>query len=99
MLFRFNYPLVFAAFWETPNIFGLWGTTMLLLGFGFTLYLGIDKLFLSPSGRAYNRPARYIALTTALPSAQLLLRAFGELLLQQQQRKRYTISSTTFKTK
>ena len=83
------------------HFFGLWGTTMLLLGFGFTLYLGIDKLFLSPSGRLITeRPEFYIALTTMLLGTQLFIAGFlGELLLQQQQRKRYTISSTTFKTK
>ncbi len=83
------------------HFFGLWGTTMLLLGFGFTLYLGIDKLFLSPSGRLItDRPEFYIALTTMLLGTQLFIAGFlGELLLQQQQRKRYTISSTTFKTK
>lgn len=82
------------------HFFGLWGTTMLLLGFGFTLYLGIDKLFLSPSGRLItDRPEFYIALTTMLLGTQLFIAGFlGELLLQQQQRKRYTISSTTFKT-
>ena len=74
---------------------------MLLLGFGFTFYLGIDKLFLSPSGRLItDRPEFYIALTTMLLGTQLFIAGFlGELLLQQQQRKRYTISSTTFKTK
>jgi glycosyltransferase involved in cell wall biosynthesis len=83
------------------HFFGLWGTTMLLLGFGFTLYLGIDKLFLSPSGRLItDRPEFYIALTTMLLGTQLFIAGFlGELLLQQQQRKRYTIGSTTFKTK
>ena len=83
------------------HFFGLWGTTMLLLGFGFTLYLGIDKLFLSPSGRLITeRPEFYIALTTMLLGTQLFIAGFlGELLLQQQQRKRYTISSTTFKIK
>ena len=83
------------------HFFGLWGTTMLLLGFGFTLYLGIDKLFLSPSGRLItDRPEFYIALTTMLLGTQLFIAGFlGELLLQQQQHKRYTISSTTFKTK
>lgn len=83
------------------HFFGLWGTTMLLLGFGFTLYLGIDKLFLSPSGRLItDRPEFYIALTTMLLGTQLFIAGFlGELLLQQQQHKRYTISCTTFKTK
>lgn len=59
------------------HFFGLWGTTMLLLGFGFTLYLGIDKLFLSPSGRLItDRPEFYIALTTMLLGTQLFMRAF-----------------------
>ena len=90
------------SFGKRPmHFFGLWGTTMLLLGFGFTFYLGIDKLFLSPSGRLItDRPEFYIALTTMLLGTQLFIAGFlGELLLQQQQRKRYTISSTTFKTK
>ena len=47
--------------------FGLWGSLMLILGFCFTLYLGIDKLFFDVQARLItNRPEFYIALTLSL---------------------------------
>ena len=66
------------------HLFGAWGALTLFIGFSFALYLGIDKLFLNPSGRLITeRPQFYIALTAMLLGAQLFLAGFlGELILR-----------------
>jgi hypothetical protein len=57
---------------------------MLLVGFGFALYLGIDKLFINPAGRLITeRPQFFIALTAMIMGTQLFLAGFiGELILR-----------------
>ena len=64
--------------------FGLWGSLMLILGFCFTLYLGIDKLFFDVQARLItNRPEFYIALTLMLLGSQFFIAGFlGELVLR-----------------
>ncbi|MGB1971421.1 MAG: glycosyltransferase family 2 protein [Flavobacteriaceae bacterium] len=77
------------------HFFGLWGTFMFMVGFGFALYLGIDKLYLAPDGRLIaQRPEFYIALTTMILGSQFFVAGFlGELLIGQQKKNlRYTIS-------
>lgn len=66
------------------HLFGAWGAFMLLVGFGFSLYLGIDKLFINPAGRLITeRPQFYIALTAMILGTQLFLAGFiGELILR-----------------
>ncbi|PKA83922.1 glycosyltransferase involved in cell wall biosynthesis [Ulvibacter sp. MAR_2010_11] len=66
------------------HLFGAWGAIMLFVGFCFALYLGIDKLFINPSGRLITeRPQFYIALTAMILGSQLFLAGFlGELLLR-----------------
>jgi glycosyltransferase involved in cell wall biosynthesis len=66
------------------HLFGAWGALTLFIGFSFALYLGIDKLFINPSGRLITeRPQFYIALTAMLLGAQLFLAGFlGELILR-----------------
>ena len=71
---------------------------MFLIGFGFTLYLGIDKLFISPQGRLItNRPEFFIALIVMILGTQFFIAGFlGELLVKQQnQLKGYTINKRT----
>ena len=47
------------------HFFGALGVLMFLLGFIFSAYLGIDKLFINPHKRLItNRPEFFIALTT-----------------------------------
>ncbi|GIR50679.1 MAG: hypothetical protein CM15mP59_4210 [Flavobacteriaceae bacterium] len=55
--------LLFTAIWQTTHaFFGLIGTLMLVTGFGFALYLGIDKLYVETEGRLITeRPEFYIA--------------------------------------
>ena len=74
--------------------FGLWGSLMLILGFCFTLYLGIDKLFFDVQARLItNRPEFYIALTLMLLGSQFFIAGFlGEIILRNKKnKKRYII--------
>ena len=80
------------------HFFGMLGTLMLLLGFGFTAYLGIDKLFFHTSSRLISqRPEFYIALTTMILGAQFFIAGFlAELILKGRPHKdRYIINSMT----
>lgn len=66
------------------HFFGLWGTVMLLFGLGFTLFLGIDKLYFDTQSRLITeRPEFYIALTLILLGGQFFIAGFlGELVLR-----------------
>ncbi len=78
------------------HLFGLLGTLMFLLGFLFSFYLGVDKLFLNPTGKLITeKPLFYIALITMLIGTQFFLAGFlGEMLLRSKNKeKRYSISS------
>ncbi len=76
------------------HFFGLWGSFMLLFGFAFTLYLGIDKLYFNTTSRLITeRPQFYIALTLMLLGSQFFIAGFlGELILRSSKmEKRYTV--------
>lgn len=78
------------------HLFGALGFLMFAIGFGFSLYLGIDKLFLNPTGRLITqRPQFYIALSTMIIGTQFFVAGFlGEIILRtKQNRKRYTIKN------
>lgn len=66
------------------HLFGALGVIMFIIGFGFTLYLGIDKLFLNPYGRLITeRPQFYVALVTMIIGTQFFIAGFlGELILR-----------------
>lgn len=66
------------------HLFGLWGSLMFFIGLCFALYLGIDKLFINPTGRLLTqRPQFYLALVTMIIGTQFFLAGFiGELLLR-----------------
>jgi len=66
------------------HFFGAWGAIMLFLGFGFAAYLGIDKLYLNPTGRLLTqRPQFYISLTSMILGSQFFVAGFvGELILR-----------------
>ena len=66
------------------HLFGALGVLMFLIGFGFSLYLGIDKLFINPFGRLLSdRPQFYVALTAMIIGTQFFLAGFlGELFLR-----------------
>ena len=77
------------------HFFGLIGTIMLLVGFFFSAYLGIDKLFLQTSGRLITeRPEFYIALATMIMGSQFFLAGFlGEIVLRNRKiKKQYIIT-------
>ena len=78
------------------HLFGALGVIMFAIGFGFTLYLGIDKLFLHPSGRLITqRPQFYIALATMIIGTQFFIAGFlGEIILRNKPNKnRYLIKN------
>ena len=68
---------------------------MLLVGFIFSGYLGIDKLFVQTSGRLITeRPEFYIALATMIMGSQFFLAGFiGEIILRNRKiKKQYIIT-------
>ena len=72
---------------------------MLMVGFGFTVYLGIEKLYLNTQARLITqRPEFYIALTTMILGAQAFIAGFlGEIMVRQNKNiKRYSIKKTTY---
>jgi len=76
------------------HLFGALGVIMLFIGFAFTVYLGIDKLFFNPTGRLITaRPQFYIALATMIIGTQFFIAGFlGELVLRtREDKKRYLI--------
>ncbi|MCL8007741.1 glycosyltransferase family 2 protein [Gelidibacter japonicus] len=76
------------------HLFGALGAIMLVIGLGFTLYLGIDKLFLNTTGRLItDRPQFYIALSTMIIGTQFFIAGFlGEIILRNKDdRKRYLV--------
>jgi len=76
------------------HFFGLIGTMMLLVGFFFSAYLGVDKLFIQTSGRLITeRPEFYIALATMIMGSQFFLAGFlGEITLRNRKiKKQYII--------
>jgi len=76
------------------HLFGALGVLMFAIGFGFALYLGIDKLFINPSGRLITqRPQFYISLSTMIIGSQFFVAGFlGELILRNKtDKKRYSI--------
>lgn len=84
-----------SSFGKRPmHLFGALGFIMFAIGFGFALYLGIDKLFLNPSGRLITeRPQFYLSLSTMIIGTQFFVAGFlGEIILRtKQDKKRYAI--------
>ena len=80
------------------HFFGLLGVLMLIIGFGFAVYLGVEKMYFNPSGRLIaQRPEFFIALTTMIIGTQFFVAGFlGEIILQSRSHKeRYQISEET----
>ena len=76
------------------HLFGALGVIMFAIGFVFAVYLGIDKLFLNPTGRLITqRPQFYIALTTMILGTQFFVAGFlGEIILRtKRDQNRYLI--------
>ena len=80
------------------HFFGLLGVLMFVVGFGFSFYLGIEKLYFNPTGRLITeRPEFFVALTTMVIGTQFFVAGFlGEIILQSRNNKeRYHISDRT----
>lgn len=78
------------------HLFGALGFIMFTIGLGFSFYLGIDKLFLNPTGILITqRPQFYIALSTMIIGTQFFVAGFlGEIILRtKQDKKRYSIKN------
>ena len=78
------------------HLFGALGVLMFLIGLGFAFYLGIDKLFINPTGRLItDRPQFFIALSTMIIGVQFFIAGFlGELILRtKKEQQRYHIES------
>ena len=79
------------------HLFGALGAFMLTIGVLFALYLGVDKLFINPTGRLITeRPQFYIAITAMIIGSQLFLAGFlGELLLRsKKENNNYSVKTT-----
>ncbi|MCK0133498.1 glycosyltransferase family 2 protein [Arenibacter sp. S6351L] len=77
------------------HLFGALGVLMFTIGFGFALYLGIDKVFINPFGRLITeRPQFYIALIAMVIGTQLFLAGFlGEIMVRSRKNEtRYNIT-------
>jgi len=77
------------------HLFGALGVLMFMIGFGFAIYLGIDKMFIHKFGRLItDRPQFYISLIAMVIGTQLFLAGFiGEILIRsKKEEKRYIVS-------
>jgi glycosyltransferase involved in cell wall biosynthesis len=72
------------------HFFGTIGALMLIIGFMFALYLGIDKVYLNPDGRLITeRPEFFISLTTMILGSQFFVAGFlGEMITRNNQTKK-----------
>jgi len=80
------------------HLFGALGVLMFAIGFAFSLYLGIDKLFFHTTGRLITqRPQFYIALVTMIIGTQFFVAGFlGEIILRTKTDKaRYLVKEET----
>lgn len=76
------------------HFFGALGVLMFFIGFCFSCYLGIEKLFIHTKGRLItNRPEFFIALTTMIIGTQFFVAGFlGEILTRiKTKEKRYKV--------
>lgn len=79
------------------HFFGTIGALMLMIGFTFAAYLGIDKVYFNPSGRLITeRPEFFISLTTMILGSQFFVAGFlGEMMTRNNQsKKHYNIDTT-----
>ena len=75
------------------HFFGLFGTFILVTGLIFSIYLGIDKLFINTTSRLITeRPEFYIALASMIIGSQFFLAGFlGEITLRNKKLDNYKI--------
>ena len=75
------------------HFFGLFGTFILVTGLIFSIYLGIDKLFINTTSRLITeRPEFFISLTSMIIGSQFFLAGFlGEIILRNKKLDNYKI--------
>lgn len=75
------------------HFFGLFGTFILVTGLIFSIYLGVDKLFINTTSRLITeRPEFYIALASMIIGSQFFLAGFlGEIILRNKKLNNYKI--------
>ena len=75
------------------HFFGLFGTFILVTGLIFSIYLGIDKLFINTTSRLITeRPEFYIALASMIIGSHFFLAGFlGEIILRNKKLDNYKI--------
>ena len=75
------------------HFFGLFGTFILVTGLIFSIYLGVDKLFINTTSRLITeRPEFYIALASMIIGSQFFLAGFlGEIILRNKKLDNYKI--------
>lgn len=79
------------------HFFGSLGVLMFFIGFMFSTYLGIDKLFINPQNKLIaDRTGFFIALTAMIIGTQFFVAGFlGEIILRNKNKeKRYKIKET-----
>ncbi len=79
------------------HFFGAIGTLLFMIGFGFALYLGIDKLFIDKSARLISeRTEFYISLSAMIIGTQFFLAGFVSELIgrSSSSRNNYLVEST-----
>ncbi|WP_459212653.1 glycosyltransferase family 2 protein [Aquimarina rhabdastrellae] len=77
------------------HFFGLIGTLLFFAGFCFSVYMGIDKLYIDTQGRLITqRPEFYIALICMVLGTQFFLAGFiGEIIIiTKRDKKRYKVA-------
>ena len=80
---------------QPMHLFGAWGVIMFMIGFAFTIYIGIDKYFVHTTARLItDRPQFFVALTAMLIGSQLFLAGFlGEMIIRTKKNEaRYSVS-------
>ena len=87
-----------STFGKRPmHLFGAVGVLLFILGFVFSLYLGIDKIWFNPQGRLITqRPEFFIALACMVLGTQFFLAGFlGEIIIRQRKAQvHYRIQAT-----
>jgi glycosyltransferase involved in cell wall biosynthesis len=73
------------------HFFGAIGAIMLIIGFLFAVYLGVDKIYFNPNSRLITeKPEFFISLTTMILGSQFFVAGFiGEMITRNNQNKKY----------
>jgi|TARA_B110000093_G_C12923857_1_gene390393 glycosyltransferase involved in cell wall biosynthesis len=73
------------------HFFGAIGAIMLIIGFLFAAYLGVDKIYFNPNSRLITeKPEFFISLTTMILGSQFFVAGFiGEMITRNNQNKKY----------